>query len=365
MFFLINFDIIPNNNYHEQDGDYVDYIGEKCPVCNKNFHADDDIVVCPLCGTPHHRECYENIGHCVNESKHNQGFTYENSNSNSQETNSDFIICKKCGRQNPKGTFFCNGCGEPLNEKAQKVSYGANGQNNPFGQQPGDFGGMPPFGMPPMGAVTLDPLGGMNPEEVIDNGVTVGETAKYVKANSLYFLNVFKRIKGTGKSKFSFAGFLFSGGYLLYRKMYKIGAVICSLNFLLILASTLINYSDMYINIFNQLADMSGVAATSQYNTFLMAQNALRLPVDQLLIFLAPTFLSLINLIINIIVGFNANKLYYKHCIKNISKIKKECNSADEANAKLQTSGGVNTPIAFSLLAVLFVINLIPYIMLL
>ena len=84
-----------------------------------------------------------------------------------------------------------------------------------------------------------------------------------------------------------------------------------------------------------------------------------------MMIFLAPMILSIINFIINIIVGFNDNKLYYKHCMKNISKIKNESSSTDDSNAKLQTMGGVNTPIAFTLLIVLFLINTIPYILLL
>ena len=54
----------------------MDYIGYKCPVCDKYFHVGDDVVVCPECGTPHHRECYKNLGHCVNEDKHSQGFDY-------------------------------------------------------------------------------------------------------------------------------------------------------------------------------------------------------------------------------------------------------------------------------------------------
>lgn len=345
----------------------MDYIGEKCPVCGKNFHADDNIVVCPNCGTPHHRECYESIGHCVNESRHSEGFIYDNAGGQSRDqSNGEFIICRKCGRHNPKGTFFCTSCGEPLNENAQKVSSDSRQNNDPFGQQPGGFGGMPPFGMPPMGgAMPFNPLGGMNPDEVIDNGVTVGETAKYVKANSFYFLNVFKTIKAMGRSKFNFAAFLFSGGYLLYRKMYKIGAVVCSVNFLLILASTIISYSSAYINIFNQLTAMSGIGSSSQYDMFLVTQDVFSLPFDQMMLFLAPPLLSLANFIINIIVGFNANKLYYNHCMSNIIKIKNESSSVEDSNARLQTSGGVNTPIAFSLLAVLFLINLIPYIMLL
>lgn len=345
----------------------MDYIGEKCPVCGKNFHANDDIVVCPICGTPHHRECYENLGHCFNEAKHAEGFTYDQASGSTGSENQDgYIICKKCGKHNPAGTFFCTNCGEPLNENAQGFSGEQTGgpyRNNPYGgQQPGGFGGMPPFGMPPMGAAPFDPLGGMNPDEVIDENVTIGETAKYVKTNSFYFLNVFKNIKAMGRSRFNFAAFLFSGGYLLYRKMYKIGAVICTINFLIILASTIISYSDPYINVLGQLGILS---SSAQSNMFYYTQSVLQLPFPQMMLFLAPPLLSLLNFIINIIVGFNANKLYYKHCMKNISQIKKESSSSDDSNAKLQTMGGVNTPIAFTLLIVLFLINVIPYIMLL
>lgn len=42
-----------------------------CPVCNNKFTDEDDVVVCPECGTPHHRECYFSNGGCFNEDKHN------------------------------------------------------------------------------------------------------------------------------------------------------------------------------------------------------------------------------------------------------------------------------------------------------
>ena len=50
---------------------------EKCPVCDKIFTPEDDIVFCPVCGTPHHRECYNSLGKCVNEDKHESGFEYK------------------------------------------------------------------------------------------------------------------------------------------------------------------------------------------------------------------------------------------------------------------------------------------------
>ena len=36
-----------------------EYLGCECSVCRKPFAAGDDIVVCPECGTPYHRACYE------------------------------------------------------------------------------------------------------------------------------------------------------------------------------------------------------------------------------------------------------------------------------------------------------------------
>ncbi len=48
----------------------MNYINYKCPVCNNRFTEEDDVVVCPECGTPHHRECYIKNGQCFNKDKH-------------------------------------------------------------------------------------------------------------------------------------------------------------------------------------------------------------------------------------------------------------------------------------------------------
>ena len=41
-----------------QGARFMKYENETCPVCGEKFTADSDVVVCPDCGTPHHRECY-------------------------------------------------------------------------------------------------------------------------------------------------------------------------------------------------------------------------------------------------------------------------------------------------------------------
>lgn len=41
-----------------------------CPVCQNAFNDSDDVVFCPECGTPHHRECWQKNGKCFNEQLH-------------------------------------------------------------------------------------------------------------------------------------------------------------------------------------------------------------------------------------------------------------------------------------------------------
>ena len=53
---------------------YKDY---KCDGCSKVFTDEDDIVVCPECATPQHRECYNEKGGCVNAHLHSEDFQWQ------------------------------------------------------------------------------------------------------------------------------------------------------------------------------------------------------------------------------------------------------------------------------------------------
>ena len=47
-----------------------------CPVCRVRFTDNSDIVVCPECGTPHHRACYAKTGSCAVGGYHAEGFVW-------------------------------------------------------------------------------------------------------------------------------------------------------------------------------------------------------------------------------------------------------------------------------------------------
>ena len=44
--------------------------GCSCARCKAYLFSEDDIVYCPVCGAPHHRECYNALGHCALEELH-------------------------------------------------------------------------------------------------------------------------------------------------------------------------------------------------------------------------------------------------------------------------------------------------------
>ena len=53
------------------------YTGNHCPVCEQTFTDADDIVVCPDCGTPYHRACWQKVGACMHRSEHAAGFEWQ------------------------------------------------------------------------------------------------------------------------------------------------------------------------------------------------------------------------------------------------------------------------------------------------
>ena len=80
------------------------YTGNTCPVCHKKFTADDDIVVCPDCGTPYHRACWPKEG-CVHAAQHGS-FEWLPDDAPAPEE----PICPNCGAWHVYHTV-CGACG--------------------------------------------------------------------------------------------------------------------------------------------------------------------------------------------------------------------------------------------------------------
>lgn len=315
----------------------MDFIGNKCPVCQKYFHADDDIVVCPECGTPHHRECYEQTGHCCNEHRHAQGYDYAESEEAAQHQGKK---CPSCGKSNPENAFFCNFCGSSLTQQQNAQS----AQQNPVGDQNANGQAGSPFFVN-----VLDPLGGVPADTDLGDGVTAGEAAKYVKQNPPYFVRVFSNIKNFNKSKFSFAAAIFPGGYMLYRKMYKLGALFTLLHFALEIFQT---YLYLYIMNTDTMKNTSDMISSLMSFTDASISNVSILYLYEMI------FGAIIAL--RIVIGICFNRMYFKHCKKQIVSIKENAGESENPDTLLQTKGGVNMPLAASIYTAYLIIMYLP-----
>lgn len=322
----------------------MDFLGKKCPVCSKNFHEDDDIVVCPKCGAPYHRKCYNEKGKCIFTNLHKNGERWKSEEEQQEEKQSaHFEPCPYCGKHNPKNAITCHACGEFLHKESNGFNSNKT-QNvfNPFGDEQQNNG--IPF-------ILIDPMGGVSPEEDFD-GVTGAEIAKSVKVNTPYYMQIFSRIKVTGTSKFNFAALFFGGGWYLYRKQYLKGTIITLLMFLLSFGQDIcmIFSSSMWKNII----ELAGNNANYQtYFSLIFSHYSL----EQAVLMLLPYILGLLYWILMFCCGFRANRSYYKHTIKKVKKIKSEKNS-EEIPKVLTEKGGVNTAIAWTFLACEFILTI-------
>lgn len=339
----------------------LDYTGIPCPVCHVPFRKEDDIVVCPVCGAPYHRECYQTTGKCLfEETLHQEGKSWEPpvpEEPEKPEPSAEIKDqeCPVCGVLNAHSASFCNRCGAPLKQEKQPFT----GETPPpfvFNPtSPGSFGGIPFMG---------DPMGGVSPTETLEDDVTFGDVSKLVKQNTAYYMPVFRYMKLTKRNKFNFTAFLFSGGWMLYRKQYKWGAVVTALMFALLifyLFSTLFIFAPVLKDLMLQIgADPSvGFELTNEQ---MLAISALvsQDPILYLKVCL-PLICLVCMLVIMFICGFVGNKLYMKHCISTVKSIKTTASiSSVSEDVLMETKGGVNIPIAICLFVCYALIMNIP-----
>ena len=188
----------------------ADYKGNTCPVCKQKFKEADDIVVCPDCGTPYHRECWKKVGVCVHQADHAAGFEWTPDNVISDRP--DDIVCPNCGTHNPLGAKYCNHCGVSLPDHPDNVQYQqdhpAPGGNGPvYANGSYQAGDAPQYRQAPrqeqapdqefFSAGSMGPDGftckEVGPDDPID-GIKAQDWASYVGPSSIYYMMQFFRI---------------------------------------------------------------------------------------------------------------------------------------------------------------------------
>lgn len=299
------------------------YETAKCPVCNKPFEEHEDIVVCPICGAPHHRECYRKLGHCSFEAEHASGKTWsapqEDSFKNEYHTNQTNGLkrCPRCGAENTEMAIFCNVCGTKLNDNAQNPENPYVGNAQGYYQDPNrgaNFGGAPFGGFGGFGAFTQDNrVERPDPTQPLTEDITIGEACAFIGPNTAYFLPHFQRFSQTKrKFSFNFSAFFFHFFYFFYRKMYSVGVILLAF-FLISWIPTFIGSIEMV----KQVMMEYGMPVASQVNQQLLETAT----------FWQGLF-SVFQFMINIFIGIFANYIYYTHMQKTVKMIRQETQQA-------------------------------------
>lgn len=280
------------------------YENEICPVCENSFRDGDDIVVCPHCGTPHHRECWKTENKCHFEHLHETDFVWNPSHNDNTQINTtektDSKVCANCGASNDPDAKFCTSCNVPfiLLEALDAETKGDTMIDGEF----------------------------ISGEEFVDreNTLTVGEASIYIGQNKEKFIKSFLKAKFTkGKQNFNWSAFFFSPIWFFYRKIYSAGIAFSGvfIGITLILFSVVSRCCHEAITYYNDLlksgvSEMSGEMWEKYSELIVKGINENPTYVKFMLLIL------LLFVIANIVAGFVANKIYLEKIKKDATKIK-------------------------------------------
>lgn len=344
----------------------MNYNNQTCPVCGEVFDQNDDIVVCPECATPHHRECWASNGKCANTELHESGYIWSKADApqpaeeTEAETVGDVRICHVCGSENPAdipncgncGAYFgenkknegeenkchfcgkinsddakhCNQCGAPLNIDTNATSTAF------FGSNPYIAGT----------DIKLD-------DKIGDN--TAGDLAIYTRTSAKRYLKKFKKFANGKKLSFNFAALFLSPGWFFYRKLYKAGI------FFLVAFTTITILTSGQFNKINSSLENYSSQVTAAYDDFYSAYNNPDITEEELMVksqavtniatqhfketwksyliyFGSPILLSLASALI-------ADKLYYKKASEDLIQINEESHDEPVRRVLIARKGGV------------------------
>ena len=325
----------------------ADFTGLPCLVCKQAFVEGDDIVVCPECGAPYHRACYQQAGHCVLDRLHETGEQWQppvtEEPPEQPEAHAHGVLCPRCGTENPEDALLCLNCGWRLGAAAR------GGQGTPWSQQPGPWQGpqggggdfsqnRPPFDQPPpsFGAFFQQ---GINFGDEMADGVSYKEVSDFVGPNNLKFLMKFQLLLRGAAVSFNWPAFLFSFFYCFYRKMYKVGAIVLAITLAVLIPTTV--FTSLY---YAEVIQAYGVDA------FL---NPLQLPVVEgqwLGLFQFFSNLSnFVTVVLSLGIGVLFNKLYMKESVRRIKSVREtghySTGSVEYAYALARTGGVTVGPV--------------------
>lgn len=224
----------------------MNYYNSLCNGCGMPMKEDEDIVVCPECGTPQHRECYKKDNRCVNSHLHGDDFAWSPSADTVKtptaiptvsDAEAEKLPCPSCGHLNPADAKICESCSMKLIVFGMNLARTARetGNTEPSSKNLPDYpapfvlGQGEGFEYENNGTDSTDASN--TPEEGSETEAIKREHARqhlllrFIGTNTEKYLDSFSRLESGRAARFNFAAFFFSPYWFFYRKLYKPGII--------------------------------------------------------------------------------------------------------------------------------------------
>ncbi len=292
--------------------------GVTCVRCHAYLFPEDDVVYCPVCGAPHHRECYNELGHCALEEFHGTDKQYDRAAEEKNRENAfnpdaagtggeaeGQITCGMCHEKYDFSLNACPKCGAPNIAKAG-----------------GSF-------------VNFDFLGGVPSDYDIGDTVTADEAKRFVAANTPRYIPKFATLNKKNRVSWNWAAFLFPCGWMLSRKMYKNGIILG----LLTVISTLLYLP--FNNAVYKFGFAEGTATTAE------AINNIYSHISEIgpLVIAVAAIGFLMNIAIRVFSALFGDYFYKEYTISSVKWIRAE---SEDTDADYRRLGGVNIFLFFA-----------------
>ena len=280
-----------------------------CPVCRAPFAENADVVVCPVCGTPHHRLCYLSKNRCGVEEYHAQGFVWNGYLPDEEPSAAEPVSEPDSEPAQPD---------PPAPEPNPDPHHAVYPSGTPNPQPRAEYRGMNEIQDPDeyyerMAALVKDDVRG-------EDGVSLHELCAFAAKSVFHYGKAFGTFRGdiTGRKSSVFLNFcagLFSPIFQFYRKMDALGIIVALFSLLTMLPQLLAEAG--FINV--------DAMSNAQMGMFTMFYSVC----------------SFVDLLLMVVLVMFSDFFYYKHAVKKIKKIRSRFgeNLGDEYYEALVESG--------------------------
>ncbi|NLL63095.1 MAG: DUF2628 domain-containing protein [Ruminococcaceae bacterium] len=280
------------------------YKNETCTICLKKFSAEDDVVVCPDCGSPFHRECYKEAEKCPNLDKHGK-FIWEATQIKLPE--------------------------EKISEQKKEIIPQRLSQNQ-----------IPENGV--IGEILVDKDGNQRPSyRAIRGNEKIGNTrvknyGEVVQVNKHKYIPRFMMFDKTNrKISWNWAAFFFGPYWFAFRKMWKY-AILAMIISSIIPISFMNEITEYYEEAWKVYSEVLMSDSLSSETDFKEMQDKLlkEMPTEPRSMSAA----SYIDFAIKIIAGLYGNYLYMKKCEHVMEAAKKKGKTEEVQKKFIEKKGG-------------------------